>query len=457
MQNQAQINSATVNRHIQYRANRNRLIRKSIHFLTGIALFGLTFLLDHLVLLAVIVAGSVFAFASYWSQSFQLIHKTRNHSLGTLFYPLGVLIAFVLLYQMPIEYFRASLLVLAVSDTMANLFGRIRFGNIGFQPLREDKSLYGIVAFAVSTLIIFYVLLPDAAVWHYLILATLLAIVFEIFSWRGSDNLSIPVGSALFFIVMDRHESDLVFLILLVLVAGMGAFLLNRFRLLEKQASALVFFMAVYFTGALGFSWVILIVSFFVTSVLFTIVRARKSRNPSALHGRNTWQVLANSVWAIWFSAAWLITGNEILVLLYVSVVAAVTADTWASEIGPLFHRRCFSLYHRRMKPSGINGGVSMAGSLAALAGAVFIAGMAYWLFAPVIDSSLVILLALSGFLASFADSLLGAFVEDNLERWIGSFDNVNGLTANDLINVLGSLAAPVLLMLGIIIMEVVR
>ncbi|MFP4064359.1 MAG: DUF92 domain-containing protein [Bacteroidales bacterium] len=457
MQNQAQINSATVNRHIQYRANRNRLIRKSIHFLTGIALFGLTFLLDHLALLAVIVAGSVFAFVSYWSQSFQLIHKTRNHSLGTLFYPLGVLIAFVLLYQMPIEYFRASLLVLAVSDTMANALGRIRPGNIFFNPLKEEKSLYGIVAFAVSTLIIFYVLLPDAAVWHYLILATLLAIVFEIFSWRGSDNLSIPVGSALFFIVMDRHESDLVFLILLVLVAGMGAFLLNRFRLLEKQASALVFFMAVYFTGALGFSWVILIVSFFVTSVLFTIVRARKSRNPSALHGRNTWQVLANSVWAIWFSAAWLITGNEILVLLYVSVVAAVTADTWASEIGPLFHRRCFSLYHRRMKPSGINGGVSMAGSLAALAGAVFIAGMAYWLFAPVIDSSLVILLALSGFLASFADSLLGAFVEDNLERWIGSFDNVNGLTANDLINVLGSLAAPVLLMLGIIIMEVVR
>ncbi|MFO7998511.1 MAG: DUF92 domain-containing protein, partial [Bacteroidales bacterium] len=300
-------------------------------------------------------------------------------------------------------------------------------------------------------------LLPDVAVWHYLILATLLAIVFEIFSWRGSDNLSIPIGSALFFIVMDRHESDLVFLILLVLVAGLGAFLLNRFRLLEKQASALVFFMAVYFTGALGFSWVILIVGFFVTSVLFTIVRAKIAHKPSALHGRNAWQVLANSVWAILFSAAWLITGDEILILLYVSVVAAVTADTWASEIGPLFHRRCFSLYHRKMKPSGINGGVSMAGSLAALAGAFFIAGMAYWLFAPVIDPGLVIVLALSGFLASFADSLLGAFVEDKLERWLGSLGNVNGLTANDLINVLGSLAAPIFLLLGIILLEIIR
>ncbi len=438
------------------RANRNRAVRKSIHFLTGIALFGLTFLLDHLALLSVIVAGSLFAFASYGSKSFRLLHNTSNQSLGTLFYPLGVLSAFILLYQMPVEYFRASLLTLTVSDTMANLVGRIRAGNIDFQPFREDKSLYGIVAFAVTTLVIFYVLLPDSTVWHYLILATLLAIVFEIFSWRGSDNLSIPLGSALFFLVMDRHESDLVFLILLVLFAGVGGWLLFRFRLLEKEASAMAFFLAVYLTGALGFSWVILIVSFFVTSVLFTIVRSKIARKPSALHGRNTWQVLANSVWAILFSAAWLITGDEILILFYVSVVAAVTADTWASEIGPLFHRRCFSLYHGKMKPSGINGGVSMAGSLAALAGAVFIAGMAYWLFGPVIDPGLVIVLALSGFLASFADSLLGAFAEDKLERWLGSLGNVNGLTANDLINVLGSLAAPVFLILGKIIAEII-
>ncbi len=439
------------------RANRNRAIRKSIHFLTGIALFGLTFLLDHPALLWVIIAGTLFAFASYWSLSFRLLHKTRDHSLGTLFYPIGVLGAFILLYHMPVEYFRASLLTLTVSDTMANVFGRIRAGNIYFNPLKEDKSLFGVAAFAATTLIILYFQLPDATILAFLLLATLLAIIFEVFSWRGSDNLSIPLGSALFFIVMDRHESDLVFLILLVLFAGLGAALLHRFRLLEKKASVLAFFMAIYFIGALGFSWAIPIISFFVTSVLFTIIRAKKADRPSALHGRNTWQVLANSIWAILFSAAWLITGMEILILFYVSVIAAVTADTWASEIGPLFHRRCFSLYHREMKPSGINGGVSLAGSLAALAGSFFIVGMSYWLFDAVIDPGLVIVLGLAGFLASMADSVLGAFAEEKLEQWLGSFGSVNGLTANDLINVLGSLAAPIFLLLGIILLEIIR
>lgn len=436
---------------------RNRVIRKSIHFLTGIALFGLTFLLDRPALLWVIIAGALFAFASYWSQRFQLLHKTRHHSLGTLFYPIGVLGAFILLYHMPVYYFRASLLTLTVSDTMASIFGRIRTGNIYFNPLKEDKSLFGVGAFAATTLIIFYFQLPDAAILAFLLLATLLAIIFEVFSWRGSDNLSIPVGSALFFIVMDRHESDLVFLILLVLVAGVVATLLHRFRLLEKEASALAFFMTVYFIGALGFSWGIPIISFFITSVLLTIVRAKKLREPSAVYSRNTWQVMANSIWAIIFSAAWLITGIEILILLYVSVIAAVTADTWASEIGPLFHRRCFSLYHREMKPSGINGGVSLAGSLAALAGSLFIVWMSYWLFDEVIDPGLVVLLTIAGFMASMADSVLGAFAEEKLDKWLGSFQTKNRLSANDIINMLGSLAAPLLLLLGTLIIEVVR
>ena len=455
--NQGEHDQDACSQGVQTRTAYHRTIRKSIHFLTGMALFGLTFLLDQPALLAVIMAGSLFAFASYWSESFRLLHKTGSQSLGTLFYPLGVLSAFILLYQMPAEYFRAALLTLTVSDTMANLFGRIRTGNIEFQPLREDKSLYGVLAFAISTFVIFYLLLPESTVLHYLILATMLAVVFEIFSWRGSDNLSIPLGSALFFIVMHRHESDLVFLILLVLVAGFGGWLLYRFRMLEKQASALAFFLAVYFTGVLGFSWLIPVVSFFVTSVLFTIIRAKRSNRPSALRGRNTWQVLANSVWAILFSAAWLITGDDVLILFFVSVVAAVTADTWASEIGPMFHRRCFSLYHKKMKPSGINGGVSAAGSLAALAGAFFIAGMSFWLFAPVIDPGLVLLLTLAGFMASFADSVLGAFAEDILEKWLGSLGNVNGITANDLINVMGSLAAPLLLITGIILLEIIR
>ena len=430
------------------KSRRNRIIRKSIHFLTGLALFALTYVFDSLALLLVIIAGSLFAFISYGIKGFSALHKTNDQSLGTLFYPLGILVTFILLYNMQVHYFRAALLVLTISDTVANIFGQIKTGNIYFNPLKEEKSLYGSIGFAISTSAIFIMQLPDAAIPEFLVLATLLTIIFEIFSWRGSDNLSIPVGSALFFIVMERHESDLVFLIALILVAAIGALLLNRLRVLDKHASALVFFMAVYFLGVLGFSWAMVIISFFVTSVLFTYIRAKRSPKASATYGRNAWQVLANSLWAIMFSVAWLITGQNLLIIFYISVVAAVTADTWASEIGPIFHRRCFSLYHRKMKASGVNGGLSFAGSLAALAGSFFIVWLSYSLFKLDFDPQLMIILTAAGFLASMADSFMGAFAETEIERWLDTRNFKTKLTANDIVNALGSFAAPLFLLL---------
>ena len=433
-------------------SQRNRIIRKGIHLFTGLSLFALTYVLNNLTLLFVILAGSLFAFVSYGFQQFHILHKTNDQSLGTLFYPIGILSAFILLYRMPIYYFQASLLVLTVSDTMANLFGHIRAGNIYVHPLKEEKSLYGVLGFAASTCIIFYIQLPDAAIWEFLVLATLLAVIFEIFSWRGSDNLSIPVGSALFFIVVARHDSDLITFSALIVVAAIGAWLLNRLHILDKQASAVAFFLAVYFLGVLGLSWAMLIISFFVTSVLFTYIRTVRSPKPSTSYSRNAWQVLANSIWAIVFSIAWLITGNALLIYFFISAIAAVTADTWASEIGPIFHRRCFSLYHWRMETSGVNGGISIAGSLAALAGSFFIVWLSYWLFEPGVNLKMAVILTFAGFLASMADSLLGAFAERKLEVWLHSSGINSKLTANDIVNVLGSLAAPLFLLLGMLI-----
>jgi uncharacterized protein (TIGR00297 family) len=438
-------------------SQRNRIMRKGIHLFTGLSLFALTFMLDNLTLLFVILAGSLFAFVSFGFKQFRLLHKTNDHSLGTLFYPLGILSAFILLYRMPVYYFQASLLVLTVSDTAANIFGQIRSGNIYFHPLREEKSLYGVLGFAAATCIIFYIQLPDAAIWEFLVLATLLAIIFEVFSWRGSDNLSIPVGSALFFIVVERHDSDLIYFSALIVVAAIGAWLLYRLRILDKQASAVAFFLAVYFLGVLGFAWAILMISFFVTSVLFTYIRAVRSPKPSASYSRNAWQVLANSIWAIIFSVAWLITGNTLMIYFYISVVAAVTADTWASEIGPLFHRRCFSLYHRRMATSGVNGGISAAGSLAALAGSFFIVWLSQNLFGLIIDFRMAVILTIAGFLASMADSILGAFAESKLEQWLHSHSINNKIEANDIVNALGSLAAPLFFVLGMLMVEIYR
>ncbi len=434
--------------------DRNRLIRKSIHFFTGLAVFLLTFFVEKKLLFLLIMAGTVFAFATFNYRRFRLLHRTSDASLGTLFYPLGIVTSFLLLYKMPIQFFQISLLILTVSDTAANITGMVRPGNIYFQTFKEEKSLYGVLSFAVTALLIFLILLPVSYfdVHAYVVLPILLAITFELISYKGSDNFSIPVGSALFFLVLDRSESDLLFLTAVVVLSALTAFLLFRTGLLTKNAGVAVYFMGFYLLGVMGIAWTIPLLAFFVSSVVFTMINTAVRGKKAPANRRNAWQVLANSLWALMASAGWLIVREPMLIYVYISQVAAVTADTWSSEIGQVFHRRCFSLAHFRMKMSGISGGVSVAGTVASLVGSFAISLLAYHLFFPEPDLTVITLLTASGFLASFTDSLLGAFAEEKLGG-AGLFkDHMAGWTEamspNDVVNLLGSLSAPLILII---------
>ncbi len=431
--------------------SRDQLIRKGIHLLTGFLVLFLSFVVHKQVLLFLIAGGTVFAFATFNYQRFALLHKTSGASLGTLFYPLGVLTAHALLYNMPIHYFQISLLILTVSDTVANLTGQIKPGNQHFRAFREEKSLYGVLGFGLSALLIFWWLLPPSQLNFsaYVVLAILLSITFEVVSYKGSDNFSIPVGSALFFLIMERHEGSLVFLIAVILFSAGGAWLLFRMSLLTRHAAVVVYFMGVYFFGVLGLSWTLPLLAFFLSSVVLTRFHDRFRGKVRPASRRNAWQVLANGLWAILASAAYLVFREPVLIYLYISIVAAVTADTWASEIGPVIHRRCFSLAHGRMLTSGVSGGISLAGTLASMAGSFGVSLMALHLFFGTIEWPLLLVLTLAGFMACFVDTLLGAFVEEKLEQMavFRTEGMKEALTPNDIVNLLGSLSAPAFFM----------
>jgi uncharacterized membrane protein len=116
---------------------------------------------------------------------------------------------------------------------------------------------------------------------------------------------------------------------------------------------------------------------FFISSVLFTKLHARLlNRNKSSI-SRNAWQVMANILWAVLASVLYLITYNEIFIYFFISLLAAVTADTWASEIGPVLNRKSFSIADMKMHPAGVTGGISAGGTIAAMAGSVFISSIA--------------------------------------------------------------------------------
>lgn len=189
---------------------------------------------------------------------------------------------------------------------------------------------------------------------------------------------------------------------------------------------------------------------FFLSSAAFTkLHHAIKGKGNKSI-ARNAWQVIANIVWAVTGSILFLFTQNEIFILFFIAFVAAVTADTWASEIGPLLNKRCFSLSTMRMVPAGTNGGISIFGSLAALAGATLISSLSYYVFFGSWNWDIIAILICSAFLACFADSLLGSFVEGKMLRmnYFRKRNTTESITPNDLVNMIGSLTTFVFFLL---------
>lgn len=93
--------------------------------------------------------------------------------------------------------------------------------------------------------------------------------------------------------------------------------------------------------------------------------------------------------------------------LAYVAVMAESLSDSLASKIGPLSHGKTIDICTFRQTSVGLSGGVSLAGSIAAMIGAVAI-GLLSLLFSGLgwRNASLV---ALIGFAGCLFDSVLGS------------------------------------------------
>jgi uncharacterized protein (TIGR00297 family) len=423
------------------------LTRKTVHLSTGIALFFLSYNMDRQSLLLLLIAGTLFSFITYKIRKFNFIHAPSEPSLGTLFYPVGLLSSCLILYELPLYYFQISLLLLSISDTVANIGGYMKKGNPRFTILSEEKSLWGAAGFALSAFLIIFFLLPgpESGSLPYMVLTIILAVNFEIISHRGSDNLTVPLGSSLYFYLAHGRDINAIFLIVVVLIMAIGSILLNKRGLLTRYGSISVYILGIYYFAVLGLDWSIPVVFFFLSSTLFTKLNSHINQKANDTNRRNSWQVFANIFFATLSSALYLGKGDEIYIYLYITLIAAVTADTWASEIGPVFHKKCFSLSDWTIKNAGVSGGISLAGSIAALAGALIISGLSCYLFFAKMDIQLVIIMALAGFAASFVDSMLGAFAEHRMNelKYFNIRKGTDRLSPNDIVNFCASFSAP--------------
>ncbi len=173
-----------------------------------------------------------------------------------------------------------------------------------------------------------------------------------------------------------------------------------------------------------------LLVAFFVSSSLLSHYRSRlkaaladKFQKGSR---RDLGQALANGGWAAVLALAYAITGEVIFLIGLIGALAAVTADTWSTEVGVLSARPPRLITTGREVAIGTSGGLTPLGTLTAFLGALFIGLCAVVLaalnaayssgrlsFSQVVQPLPFICVAgVSGLLGSLFDSLLGATVQ---------------------------------------------
>lgn len=182
------------------------ITRKFAHFSSVLATVPFPYIFpSHWYVLVLAFLFAVVLFVTQKGKILRSIHDVKRKSIGSYLLPIAIYVTFLFsdirgnkfIYILP-------MLILAVSDPMAAILGiniKTFNGRIKIFGKKLNKTLLGTGAFLLSSFVICII----ALYFHRAVfdlktfwLASLVAVVTmfaELVSWRGSDNLSIPLSA----------------------------------------------------------------------------------------------------------------------------------------------------------------------------------------------------------------------------------------------------------------------
>ena len=408
-----------------------KVTRKFVHILTGILIALTPFLMESS--LPLLCISGIFIIANYvairknWMPG---MHATKKISYGTFFYPISFFILILLLWNNYKSIVMISMLIMAIADAGAAIVGESIKNPIHYQFSGERKSVQGsLIMFGITLLITFLGLelfsSLDGISTHFLnglwyaIIVALLATACESISYKGSDNLSVPLGAAftIHYLLSHSINQNIGFTI------GVGlalfiAVLTYRFRFLSASGAVATFLLGAVVFGIGRWEFSLPLLLFFILSSLISKLGKnwkRKFADTFQKGGRrDLGQVFANGGIAGIIVLLWNYFPSDVWYFLFVGSVAAVTADTWGTEIGVFSKRMPRNILNFKQVAPGTSGGVTALGFLGGLAGSfiiVFLASLSTQKF-----DQLPVILFLSiigaGLFGSVIDIIIGATIQ---------------------------------------------
>ena len=387
----------------------NRII---IHLFTGLAVSASPFLFSNNIQ-PIILAFLFFLInlISYNNNNLKSFHDIGRESLGTIYFPLSFIIISGPFWDYSYQI-AASFIILAVADPLASFVGNRKKVTHKYKIAGDIKSIEGSVIMFTTTLVLI-TLFSDFIFIDFNILNTIIAIIIcsiaitfaESISSKGSDNLTIPITAFLFIELFNHLNQDFLIKFLFIIII-LFIFLYYFFR---KKHLSLSGFISASFMGTLiigfgGLGHLIPISMFFISSTILSKFNSQKAIKLES--NRNAAQVFANGGLALLLCIVNHFFPNNFLYYSFIAAIAAANSDTWGTEIGKFSKKNPIDIISGKKLEKGESGGVTFVGIVGSLLGSLLISLTGY-LFD--VDIKYLMIIFLSGFLASLFDSILGS------------------------------------------------
>lgn len=211
---------------------------------------------------------------------------------------------------------------------------------------------------------------------------------------------------------------------------------------ISLEATKAVVILGTIVLGFGGWALAFAMAFFFGTSSFLTSLKSRNmqhdghSLHESGDYRRDGYQVWANGFWVAVFCILWFALDSVASLIAAFAVVAAASADTWATEIGTRNPGKTFKITNFEQVTAGTDGGISLKGTLGGIMGALLISLFIFALgiYTPV---NFFLLILFGGIIGLLIDSFAGAIFLDrkiDIEAPEDFSDSTNSFT-NSFIN----------------------
>lgn len=189
--------------------------------------------------------------------------------------------------------------------------------------------------------------------------------------------------------------------------------------------------------GIGGWAMAFVVLLFFISSALISGRKTYTAGEVSDIGRRDGLQVWANGFWLVVCLVLAHNFENPIFLIGGLAAVAVATADTWATELRSIKKDSTYLITTFENVKPGTDGGISLEGTIWALAGSALIAGAAIYVFS--LQLSVFFYIFIAGFLGSVIDSYFGATFQRNNTSVDSPFTGQRISISNNLVNALST------------------